>query len=208
MRQIGDMGDFQKFLLLIAAFNGQVINLSNLSRDLGIAVNTLKAWLTILEASGQIISVKPFYINKGKRIIKSPKVYFLDTGLLCYLTGITSEKQIFKGPLSGQLFETIVIEEIIKSIFNRGLLPRIFWWKTSHGEEVDFIIEDKGRIIPLEIKLAPKLNPQMSKNLLSFSKLFAEKIDKGFLIHLSEKTLKIDEKITCIPFINFLQELD
>lgn len=207
LRQIGDLGDFQRFLQLLAAFNGQTINFSILSRDLGIAVNTIKAWLSVLEASGQIISVKPFYLNKGKRIIKNPKVYFLDTGLLCYLSGISSKKQIFKGPLSGQMLETAVIGEVTRNFYNRGKIPRIFWWRTSHGDEVDFVIEDKGKIIPVEVKLSANINSNMAKGLSSFSKLFYEKIDKAFLVNLSGEKLAIQKKIVAIPFAEFIEQL-
>ena len=207
LRQIGDLTDFQRFLQLIAAFNGQMINLSNLSRDLGIAVNTVKAWISILEASGQIISVKPFYINKGKRIIKSPKIYFLDTGLLCYLAGITTTKQIFKGPLSGQFLETAVLCEIIRNFYNNGKIPRIYWWRTSYGEEIDFIVEDKGKIIPIEVKTSSRVNKQMAKNLISFCKLFYDKIDTAFLINLSKEKLMLDKKVISIPFVDFINHL-
>jgi len=207
LRQIGDLGDFQRFLQLLAAFNGQTINFSILSRDLGIAVNTIKAWFSVLEASGQIISLKPFYLNKGKRIIKSPKVYFLDTGLLCYLSGISSKKQIFKGPLSGQMLETAVIGEVVRNFYNQGKIPRIFWWRTAHGDEVDFIIEDKGKIIPVEVKLSANINSNMAKGLSSFCKLFYEKIDKAFLINLSKEKLAIQKKIVAIPFTEFIEEL-
>ena len=206
LRQIGDLGDFQRFLQLIAAFNGQMVNLSSLSRDLGIAVNTAKAWISILEASGQIILIKPFYLNKGKRIIKSPKIYFLDTGLLCYLTGISSASQIFRGPFSGQLFETVVLAEIVRNFYNQGKIPRIFWWRTSHGEEVDFVIEDKGKITPLEVKLTSKTNKQIVKSLISFSNLFSDRIDKAFLINLSQEKLILDKKIISIPFGDFIQQ--
>lgn len=207
LRQVGDLVDFQRFLQLIAAFNGQMINLSNLSRDLGVAVNTVKAWISLLEASGQIICVKPFYLNKGKRIIKSSKLYLLDTGLLCYLAGMTSTKQIFKGPLSGQMFETVVLGEIVRSFYNRGEIPRIFWWRTSYGEEVDFIIERKGKIIPVEIKLSAKVNMRMAKNLISFCNLFSDSIDKAFLVNLSHEKLMLDKKIFSIPLADFIQQL-
>lgn len=207
LRQIGDLGDFQRFLQVLAAFNGQIVNLSGLSRDIGVAVNTIKAWVSVLEASGQIILLKPFYLNKGKRIIKSPKIYFLDTGLLCYLTGISFENQIFKGPLSGQMLETVVLEEVVKNFYNQGKIPRVFWWRTSHGEEVDFIIEDKGRIIPIEVKLSAKINSNMAKNLGSFCKLFSAKIDKAFLVSLSKEKLVLEKKITAIPFVEFIKQL-
>jgi len=207
LRQIGDLGDFQKFLQLLAALNGQIINFSSLSRDLGIAVNTIKAWASILEASGQIILIKPFYFNKGKRIIKSPKVYFLDTGLLCYLSGISSNKQIFKGPFSGQMLETAMVGEVAKNFYNQGKVPRIYWWRTSHGDEVDFVIENKGRIIPVEVKLSANINSDMAKGLISFCNLFREKINKAFLVSLSKEKLTIQKKIIAIPFAEFVEQL-
>lgn len=204
LRQIGELSDFARFLQLLASLSGQILNLSNLSRDLGVAVNTVKAWLAVLEATKQIILVQPFYINKGKRLIKSPKLYFLDTGLLCYLSGITSTEQVFKGVSAGPLFETVVLSEIIRCFYNRGKIDRIFWWRTSSGSEVDFIIEDKGKIIPIEVKLSSKANKQMAKGLISFCELFDSLVDMAFLVNLSEEPLKIDKKITSIPFSDFI----
>lgn len=204
LRQIGDMGDFQRFLQLLAVQNGQALNLSNLSRDLGLAVNTIKAWISVLEASGQVFLLKPFYLNKGKRIIKSPKLYFLDTGLLCYLTGITSTDQVFKGPLSGQLFETLVLGETIKYFHNRGRIPLIYWWRTSYGEEVDFVIENQGRIIPVEVKTSANSNANMAKGLFSFCKLFGDKINRAYLVNLARERIMIGQKVEALPFNEFL----
>jgi len=208
LREIGNLTDFQRFLQLVASLNGQVCNLSTLSNNLGVAVNTTKAWISILEASGQIFSVKPFYINKGKRIIKSPKIYFLDTGLLCYLIGISSTKQIFKGPFSGQLFETLLLGEIVKNFHNHGKIPKVFWWRTSYGEEVDFVIEDRGKVMPLEVKLSSKANKKLAKGLFSFCKLFNNKIDISYLVNLSGDKLTLDKKVVAIPFADFLQYIN
>lgn len=206
LRQIGDLGDFQRFLQLLAAFNGQILNLSNFSRDLGVAVNTIKAWISILEASGQIVTIKPFYMNKGKRIIKSPKVYFLDTGLLCYLSGIVSASQVFKGPLSGQLLETIVLGEIIRDFNSHGKIPRIFWWRTSYGEEVDFIIEDKGKLVPIEVKLSAKADTKMIQGLSSFCELFSSKIDTAYLVNLSAEKMILGKQIVTMPFLELINK--
>lgn len=205
LRQIGDLGDFQRFLQLLAAFNGQTMHLSNFSRDLGVAVNTIKAWVSILEASGQVITIKPFYLNKGKRIIKSPKVYFLDTGLLCYLSGIVSTSQVFRGPFSGQLFETIVLGEIVRNFHNLGKIPRIFWWRTSYGEEVDFIVEDKGKLIPIEVKLSAKADTRIIKGLSSFCGLFSGKIDTAYLVNLSSGKMMLGERIVSVPFFELVK---
>jgi hypothetical protein len=208
LRHVADLGDFQKFLQLLAANNGQALNLSTLSRDLGIAVNTVKGWISLLEASGQIISLKPFYINKGKRIIKSPKIYFVDTGLLCYLTGLDSVDQIFKGPFSGQMYETIVLSELLKYFYSRGIIPRVYWWRTSSGDEVDFIIELKGRIIPVEVKLSANATMEMAKGLTKFRELFADRIDHAYIVNLSLEKQLIDRTITALPLFKFINTLD
>jgi hypothetical protein len=204
LRQIGNMLDFQRFLELIAYLNGQVLNLSSIARDLGVAVNTIKIWLSILETSNQIVLIKPFFRNKGKRITKSPKLYFLDTGLVCFLNGITDINQIFKGPLAGQLLETLVLTEIIKNFYNNGELARVFWWRTSNGIEIDFILQKKDKLIPIEIKLTSSLNKMLCKNLEIFFELFKEDIDKCLLINLAENNLKINSHTQIISIYDFI----
>lgn len=206
LRQIGDLTDFHRFLELLASLNGQVLILSEMSRNLGVSVNTVKAWVSILEASHQIVLIKPFYINKGKRIIKSPKVYFLDTGFLCFLNGIFFKDQIFKGPLSGQLFENVVLGEIIRSYYNKGEIPRIYWWRTSHGEEVDFILEKNGKLFPVEVKMTSRINKGLCRGLESFIALFSSEIKRGMLVNLSGQKLIINKNITAIPFKEFINQ--
>lgn len=205
LRQIGDLTDYQRFLELLAALDGQVLRLSEISRDLGVAVNTVKAWVSILEACNQIYLVKPFYKNKGKRIIKSPKVYFLDTGFLCFLSGISSVEQIFKGPLSGRLLENVILGEILRDFLNKGEMPKVFWWRTSYGEEVDFIIEKKGKIYPIEVKLSSRSNKELASGLISFSKLFKREIGKAYLVNFAEKKSIIAEHVETCPVGDFLK---
>ena len=205
LRQIGDLTDFQRFLELLASHNGDVLNLSVLSNDLGVSVNTLKAWISVLEACNQIVRIKPFYKNRGKRIVKSPKVYFLDTGFLCYLLGIANKDQVFRVASAGQLFETIVLGEIMRDFYNNGDVPRIFWWRTSAGQEVDFIIERRGRIFPIEVKMSAKTNRDIARGLFLFNKVFPEEIEKCVLVNLSDTKLKLDDKIESLPFADFVR---
>jgi len=207
LRRIGDLTDFQRFLELLAALSGQVLSYSQISNDLGVVVNTVKAWISILEASNQIVLIKPFYKNKGKRIIKSPKVYFLDTGFLCFLNGITREEQVFKGPLAGSLFENIVLGEIIRSFHNKGDVPRIYWWRTSHDQEVDFIIEKEGKILPIEVKTTSRTKRNLAKSLESFCELFSGEVGKGYLVNLASEEVKIGEKIIIQPFKKFIEQI-
>ncbi len=207
LRQVGDLADFQRFLELLASINGQVINFSNLSSDLGVAVNTIKAWASVLETSNQIALIKPYYKNKGKRIIKSPKVYFTDTGFLCFLNGISYKEQIFKGPLSGQLFENVLLGEIIRGFYNRGETPKIFWWRTSHGEEVDFIIDRNGKLTPIEVKLTSRINKGLTKNLNTFTKLFSQETDQALLITQATTGMNFDDKIKAVTVANFFKTI-
>ncbi|VAW15551.1 hypothetical protein MNBD_BACTEROID05-257 [hydrothermal vent metagenome] len=204
LRQIGDLNDFQRFLELLASINGCVLNKSTLANDLGVSVNTIKAWISVLEASHQIVLIKPFYKNKGKRITKSPKIYFLDTGFLCFLNGWSSKEQIFKGPLAGQFFESIVLNEILRSFYHEGELPRVYWWRTSHGEEVDFIVERDGKLLPIEVKMTSRIHKGLAKNLDSFCRLFHDDINQGILVNLSNKKIKITDKIISMPFQYFV----
>jgi len=207
LRNIGDLTDFQRFLEMLAALNGQILNLSELSRNLGVAVNTVKGWISVLEASHQIILIKPYYKNKGKRIVKRPKIYFLDTGFLCYLNGITREEQVLKGPASGQLFEGAVLGEIVRNFYDRGEIPRIYWWRTSHGDEVDFIIEQEGKIMPIEIKMTTRIDRALARGLISFSRIFANEIKKSILVNLSDKKMILGNKLENQPFKLFIDEI-
>ncbi len=205
LRNIGNLTDFQRFLEMLASYNGQVLNLSDLSRNLGVAVNTIKGWISILEACNQIALIKPYYKNKGKRLIKRPKIYFLDTGFLCYLNGMTDQNQVLKGPAAGQLFEGAVLTEIIHGFYDKGDIPRVFWWRTSHGEEVDFIVEKKGRLVPIEVKITSRSNKVLTQGLVAFERLFSTEVKKSIVVNLSDKKLLVSNKIECQPFRDFIE---
>src|SRR6266700_760452 len=154
LRQVGDLISFQSFLRALAARTGQLLNLSDVARDLGIAVNTAKAWLSVLEATFQVIVVRPYHVNVGKRLVKTPKVYFTDTGALCHLAGLKDPEHALAGPLGGAIFETAVLLETVKALINRGEEPQVYFWRTSAGLEVDMVVEAGGKLIPIEVKLS------------------------------------------------------
>ena len=138
--QVGDLSTFKKFMGICAARIGQLLNLTSLARDCGISDATAKRWLSILEASYIVYLLQPYHNNLGKRLIKTPKLYFYDTGLACSLLGI-KEKEISLHPLRGSLFEALIISEIIKWHLNHDEIPDIYFWRDSHGHEVDCIIK-------------------------------------------------------------------
>lgn len=154
LMRVSSLSNFERFVRVCAARTASVLNLSDLARDSDVSVNTVKEWLSLLEASGQIFFLRPYYKNLTRRLIKAPKLYFLDTGLVCYLTGWRNPRVACRGAFAGALFETFVVSEIIKSYRHRGMEPRIFYFRTKEKIEVDLLIEEDGELMPVEIKLS------------------------------------------------------
>jgi len=146
------LGLFQRFLRMCAARTGQLINLSALANDCGITHNTAKAWLTVLEASYIVHLLMPHHRNFSKRLVKTPKLYFLDSGLAAWLMGIQTPKQIDTHAQRGALFETWVVGELLKQRYNRALSSNLYFWRDRTGREVDVIAEQGDALIPIEIK--------------------------------------------------------
>ncbi len=178
----------------------QLLNLADVSRDLGIAVNTAKAWLSVLEASYQVIIVRPYFANIGKRLVKTPKVYFTDTGTLCFLAGLKDPDHAAAGPLGGAIMETAVLGEILKSLAHRGQNPRLFFWRTTSGTEVDFIVETAGGLVPIEVKLSGTPRPAMASSLKTFQKDFHDRCLPGYVVHAGQVTLPLGGGVTALPF--------
>ncbi|MDD2605745.1 MAG: ATP-binding protein, partial [Desulfobacteraceae bacterium] len=149
---VQDLETFQRFVRLCAGRSGQVLNLSSLAADCGISHNTAKAWIGVLEASYLLFRLRPHHQNFNKRVIKSPKIYFYDTGLLCWMLGIQGPDQLVTHPLRGAIFETFVVSELVKTRLNRGQRSDLYFFRDSGGHEVDVIAEVGDRLQPIEIK--------------------------------------------------------
>lgn len=200
LKQIGDLTQFQNFLRVLAARSGQLLNLSDVSRDLGIAVNTAKAWLSILESTYQVMVLRPYFRNVGKRLVKTPKVYFTDVGMLCHLAGLRDPEHAAAGPLAGAIVESAVLAEVVKGTLHRGLDPQVYFWRTSHGSEVDIVVEQQGRLIPIEVKHTSTPRPAMASGLTSFMGDYPATTDKGWLVHLGGVLLPLAPRVTAIPY--------
>ena len=153
LRQVGDLTHFQNFLRALAARSAQLLNITDLARDLGVAVNTAKAWLSVLEATYQVTVLRPYFANVGKRLVKTPKVYFTDVGTLCYFAGLKDPVHAASGPMGGAIMETAVLSEIIKTLTHRGIDPQVYFWRTVAGTEVDIVVEAGTKLVPNEVKL-------------------------------------------------------
>ena len=155
LRQIAsiqDLGLFQRFLRMCAARTGQILNLSSLANDIGISHVTARAWLSVLEASYIVFTLQPHHRNFGKRLIKSPKLYFHDTGLASYLLGVENEDALRIHSARGALFETLIVNEFLKVRWHQGMPANTTFWRDNVGTEVDLVIESGETLTPVEIK--------------------------------------------------------
>ena len=200
LRQIGDLTLFQNFLRALAARSGQLLNLTDLARDLGATVNTVKAWLSVLEATFQVIVLRPYFVNVGKRLVKTPKVYFTDTGTLCYLAGLRDPEHAAAGPLGGAIFETAVLAEIVKTFWHRGEEPQVYFWRTATGVEVDIVVEVGGRMVPVEVKLSATPRPAMASGILALRQDLGDKVEVGYVVHPGEIQLPLAPGVRALPF--------
>jgi predicted AAA+ superfamily ATPase len=200
LRQVGDLTTFQSFLRAIAARSGGLLKLSEMSRDIGVAVNTAKAWLSILEATYQVIILRPYFANVGKRLVKTPKLYFTDVGMLCYLAGLRDPRHAASGPMGGAIFETAVLTEIVKTYLHRGEEPRVYFWRTSTGIEVDILVETDGQIVPIESKLSATPRPAMAKGIVALRKDLGKKALPGYVVHPGDIRLPLGPGVTALPF--------
>jgi predicted AAA+ superfamily ATPase len=171
LKNIGNLNNFSIFLQLCAGRTGQLLNLNSLATDAGISPNTAKSWLSILEASYIIYFLQPYHKNFNKRIIKTPKIYFYDTGLVCSLLGIDSAQQVKNYYSKGALFENLVITELIKSRFHKGQIPRFYFWQNKTKQEIDLIIDTMQNPLPYEIKSGKTMNDSYFSNLKYWQKL-------------------------------------
>lgn len=169
--QIKDLQLFQRFLRLAAARSGQLLNLSSLGADVGISSVTAREWIGVLEASYLVMRLPPYFENFGKRLVKTPKLYFLDTGLMCWLLGIHSAAILSTHPLRGQVFETMVVVEAYKAALNKGQQAALYFWRDSAGQEVDLLAQRDGVFESYEIKSGSTFSADWFKQLTKLEKL-------------------------------------
>ena len=153
---VGNLRDFDRFLRAVAIRTGQILSYSDLARDVGIAPNTAKQWMSVLQASGQVILLEPYHRNLGKRLVKSPKLYLSDTGLAAFLMGLSDWSTASRSPLAGALWETHVVLQVVKHFACGGRVQPVWFWRKPNGAEVDLLIEYGGRFIGVEAKLTEK----------------------------------------------------
>jgi len=187
---VTDLESFDRFLRLAAGCTGQLLNLSSLATDCGITHTTARRWLSILEASFLIVLLRPHHRNFGKRLIKSPKLYFLDTGLLCYLLRIRSSEELSFHASRGAIFESFAIAELTKTAVHQGREPDLYFWRDSAGHEVDVLIDQGTTLVPVEVKSGETVTSDFFRGLTFFRDLAGEPEAPAAILYAGDRTFE------------------
>lgn len=190
IRNITSLADFQKFMRLCAGRIGQLLNLTSLATEAGISLATCKSWLSLLEASYIIFFLQPHHVNFNKRLVKMPKLYFYDTALACHLLRLTHCDDVFDHYLRGGLFESMVIADLLKKRYHRGLPPNLYFWRDKMGHEIDCILEERGALTAIEIKSSSTITSEMFEGLHKWAELSQTDIKNGLLIYAGNEEQK------------------
>lgn len=187
--QITDLVQFRRFIQLCASRIGSEFNATAIGNELGISYHTVQSWLSVLEASYLVIRLQPYFENFGKRVIKSPKLYFTDVGLACYLLGIENPSHVDTHPLKGALFENLVVLDCYKTFLNQGKEARLYFYRDRSQSEIDLIWQRGHELIPIEIKYAQTYKKEFTKNLRHFAELAGSRVTHGYVIYNGEEDL-------------------
>jgi len=193
MLNVKDINLFEKFIKLCAGRIGGVFEASSLANEVGVSNKTISHWLSILEASYIVFRLPPYFENIGKRLIKSPKLYFTDVGLASYLLGIESEAQLSRDPLRGDLFENLVVLELMKYRFNRAQDPNLYFYRDQSKNEIDIIIKHGHELIPVEIKSAQTFHSQFLKGLKLLKRILPERVPQGYVLYAGDSRQRIGD---------------
>lgn len=187
---VHDLIRFENFMRLLAGRVGQLVNNSTLATEVGVSSTTIGSWLSILEASHVIYTLKPWFKNRNSQVVKTPKIFFCDTGLVSYLLGIETPEQMIRDPLLGNIFENFVVIEALKTRLNLGLEPNLYFFRNSNGLEIDLILLEQNKLKLFEIKSGKSLNDEFCRNMKNFSAKYNEDIvsdsTKGTVIYSGE----------------------
>ncbi len=197
---VGDLNTFHRFLRLVAARTAQVVNYSELARDAGITAPTARKWMSVLEASGQVYLLPPYFRNLGKRLIKSPKVIWLDTAIASFLMGLHTAAPLLQGPSIGPLFESAVISSWVKAFHNRGLPPEMYFWRSRDGLEVDLLVEHDGGLYAFEVKATSTPTPHHAASLTKWGSLAGKSLEAAALVCDVQAPVTIAPGIRAIPW--------
>ncbi len=198
LTNITDETTFHKFLGVVAARTGQLLNYANIAKDVGIDNKTVKSWLSILETSGLVYLLQPYHANITKRLVKAPKIYFLDTGLCSYLTKWPDEYSLEAGAMSGAILETYLFTELLKTYWHNGQEANFYYYRDSNQKEIDLLIESGGILYPIEFKKTATPSNTATKNFSVLTNI-DKKIGPGAVLCFVERDIPISQSVTAIP---------
>jgi predicted AAA+ superfamily ATPase len=193
---VGDLGLFTKFVKILASHIGQELNLTAIGNAVGINHKTAQSWISILEAGFIIHKLPPHFTNFNKVLVKRPKIYFYDTGLVCSLIGIQNEEQLNNHPLRGPIFETMLVAELIKERYNQGQANNLYYWRDKTGREIDIVIDNAGDLVPIEIKSSQTIASDFFKNIKYYQNL--NKGQQSYLLYAGKDSQKRSDGTTVI----------
>ncbi len=197
---VRNLRTFEHFLLLCASRSGQLLNYSDLSGALGVSTPTIKEWISILETSGLIFILPPYFENFSKRIVKTPKIYFADTGLLCHLLSIRNIDHLKTHPLLGSIFETFIVSECFKRFYNLGETPPLYFWRDQAKNEIDLLIYNGRYGFPIEIKLSQSFHSDYRKTIEHWLDLEKNPAKNGVVVYCGEHQIQSNAPIPCLPW--------
>ena len=201
VRQLINLKDFslfEKFMKLLAGRVGQLMDFTRLANETGVSVKTVKSWLSILEVSFIVYKLSPYFGNFGKRAVKSPKYYFIDTGLLAFLLGIEKPEQVYRDPLLGQMFENLIVIECLKSRANQGRLPNLYFYRDSNGNEVDILFQNGRELVAIEVKSSATYTASLLKGLKKMASV-SPAVKRSYLVY-SGDAFEFSDSITALKY--------
>jgi predicted AAA+ superfamily ATPase len=204
---VRDLPTFRRFVSLVASRNGQILNKTDIAGPLGVSVPTITDWLGVLETTGIVFLISPYFENFGKRIVKTPKVYFADTGLLCSLLGLRDREALERSPFIGSVFEAFVASEIVKRQINAGRARELYFFRDQQGLEVDFIVPESGELQMVEVKWSRTVLPADARNIEALLKQ-RRGPSQGIVVHRGSANLpsavRLTERVRAMTVERFL----
>ncbi|MBA7693052.1 hypothetical protein ES703_101627 [subsurface metagenome] len=197
---MNNLRTFEIFLKVTAAQSGQILNYASIANSVGISQPTVKKWISLLEISGVIFLLFPHHRNFKKRLVKTPKLYFIDTGIVCFLLSLRTPEDLSSHPLYGSIFETFIISEFYKRISHVCEIPPLFFWRDKTGNEIDLIVDFGSKLLPVEIKSAKTYVSDFSHSLLKWMDLEGNSCNKGLVIYNGDEIIGSSKMITVVPW--------
>lgn len=199
LRSAQDLDNFERFVFALATRSGQLLNLEELAREVGITGKTAKAWIEVLESTGQVLVVQPLDADVGKRLVRRCRVYFLDTGTLAFLLNATQPDQVLAGIAAAPLFESAVAGQLARLLCHRGDRPRIHFWETAAGHRVDFVVDNGQHLIPIDAMLSSTPTPRDSAGIEEFQRMLGGHVGRGVLVCLGRRRIQLSPGVDAVP---------